>query len=105
MPVVPGAPARAADIAAIWQVGIELVSFSSATLHTRIVTFPTPFATAPVMPPPNIASGAGPTARWDARAYNITTNQFTMFVYSTDISPVSQNWVNIPVHWTAIVDV
>lgn len=106
MTIVPGAPARAADIAAMAQTGIELVSFTSLSSHTRTVTFPVPFASIPVIPAPNIASGAGAAARWGARAFSITTTGFTLFVYTGDDTGIApQTWTNIPVHWIAIVDV
>jgi len=106
MPIVPGSPARAADISALWQVGTELVSFTSATSHLRTINFPVAFASAPIMPAPVISSGAGATARWGARVDTITATSFRLFLFTGDRdTPTAQTWSNIPVMWTAILDV
>lgn len=104
MPIVPGAPARAADISAINQAGTELVTFSTLDSYTVAVVFPVPFTSVPVMPAPNINTGAGSAGRWDARAINVTATGFTLWVFSNATGATS-SWSNIPVMWTALQDV
>lgn len=104
MAIVPGAPARAADIAAMQQAGTELITFSTLDSFTTTVTFPTAFTATPVMPAPNINTGAGAAGRWDARAINITNTGFTLWVFS-NASGATSSWSNIPVQWLAVVDV
>jgi hypothetical protein len=76
------------------------VSFTNRDSHTVPVRFARPFPAQPVVLT-NIASGAGPTARWISRAINITPEGFTLFVFAaTDNLEVT--WNDIPVHWAAI---
>lgn len=57
------------------QSGGVTVSFTARAAWTVNITFPVPFTSPPVMSA-NIASGAGSTARWGARAINITPEGF-----------------------------
>ncbi|MFC8723780.1 H-type lectin domain-containing protein [Streptomyces bacillaris] len=76
------------------------ISFTNQTSHTRAITFATPFSAPPVISI-GIQSGAGPTARWDVRAINVTTTGFTIFAYYGELPLVSSTWSNIPVAWRA----
>lgn len=81
------------------QTGTELINFTTLTQTTVAVTFPVPFLTIPKVFT-EIQSGAGPTARWDSRAINVSTTGFTIFVYSNDIAAAT--WVDVPVVWVAV---
>lgn len=88
----PGSTGLATGI----QAGQVSLSFGPATSFTQLVTFATPYATAPnVMT--NIASGAGSTAGWGSRAITVNATDFTLFVFGA-----SSTWVGIPVQWNAI---
>lgn len=82
------------------QTGKLAVSFSNLSTYTRVVTFPRAFTTAPNVFC-SLESGAGTTARWAVRPFNITTTTFTLFAYPND-SGTTQTWSNIPVSWLAI---
>lgn len=81
---------------------VTLVSFTNQSSHTRTITFSTPFSAPPVVSI-GIASGAGPTARWDVRAINVTTAGFTLFTYYGDLPLTTATWASIPVQWRAEV--
>lgn len=82
-----------------FQSGTELFTFSGQTIDTIIVPFPTAYTSTPVVMT-NISSGAGETGRWGSRAINISTSQFTLFVFATDDNGTeTQNWTDIPVDW------
>lgn len=82
-----------------FQSGTELFTFSGQTIDTIVVPFPTTYTSAPVVMT-NISSGAGETGRWGSRAINISTSQFTLFVFATDDNGTeTQNWTDIPVDW------
>lgn len=81
--------------------GTASVSFSSKISHTQAVVFSTPFADVPFVDC-TISSGAGPTARWGARAFNVTASGFTLFVFSGDDTGSAQTWSNVPVRWIAV---
>ena len=83
------------------QRGEVLVSFTSQTSHTQDVVFPVPFAAAPIMAV-NIASGAGATARWGARAIGVTATQFTLFLFVGDAGASAATWSGIEVQWIAV---
>lgn len=77
------------------------VSFTNLALYTTTVTFPVPFSAAPRVTV-NIASQLGPTARWGARAVDITTAGFTLFLFAGDTTNPEDTWSNIPVQWEAV---
>lgn len=81
------------------QTGAVSMSFSSVVSATTAVNFGFTFPVAPVVTT-NIDSGAGPTARWESRAINLTTTGFTMFVYQSQA--ISGSWTDIPVNWLAV---
>ncbi|MER6891982.1 hypothetical protein [Streptomyces halstedii] len=83
------------------QRGNVLVSFTTQTSFQLVVPFPELFPAAPIMSV-NIASGAGSTSRWGARAINITQAQFTLFVYRGEAAAAAATWANVPVDWIAI---
>lgn len=62
---------------AMWETGANAITFASATSFTQVITFNRPF-----LSPPrvfiNINSGSGNTSFWFAKAFNITTTQFTL---------------------------
>lgn len=97
--VVAGITSPVPSPARALQDGIASVSFTSQTSYSQSVTFPTPFTTVPTMSV-NIASGAGAAAHWDARAINVTTTGFTLFVFAPS-GATAQTWSAIPVHWMA----
>lgn len=76
------------------------VNFTSQTSFTTAVSFGATFPTGPQVTV-NINSGDGTTSRWSARAINVTTTGFTLFVYNESGSP-AQTWVNIPVGYIAV---
>ncbi|MGW4028261.1 H-type lectin domain-containing protein [Streptomyces sp. NPDC004838] len=88
-------------VAALVQHGKALVSFTNLASYTMTVTFPKPFPSTPSVTV-GIASAAGPTARWDARADTETATNFRLFVFSGDNPPMDATWANVPVTWTAV---
>ncbi|MCD0446452.1 H-type lectin domain-containing protein [Glycomyces sp. A-F 0318] len=82
------------------QVGRQAVSFTNQSLHTRVLTSPRPFPTAPSVFC-SLESGSGVTGRWDARAFNITAQGFPLFCYPNNIGDTS-SWSNIPVSRLAL---
>ncbi|MFJ9657623.1 hypothetical protein ACIRPR_06595 [Streptomyces griseoflavus] len=90
---------RATDV----QRGTVLVTFTSQTSWTQAVTFPEAFPTAPAGVVTQIASGAGPTARWGSRAISVTPTGFTLFCFVTDAASAAASWADIPVYWEARV--
>ncbi|WP_205327562.1 H-type lectin domain-containing protein [Glycomyces sp. YM15] len=82
------------------QTGKLAVSFSNVSTYTRVITFPRAFTIAPNVFC-SLESGAGTTARWGVRPFNITTTGFTLFCYPNDAGS-AQTWSNIPVSWLAI---
>jgi hypothetical protein len=78
--------------------GTISLTFTSAVSFSSAVNFGATFTQPPVVAP-NIDSGAGPTARWCARAISITTTGFSMFVFAAD--GVAATWASVPVSWTA----
>lgn len=78
---------------------IEAISFTNLTSYTRLITFTTPFATIPHVSV-NIASGAGSTSRWGARAITVTPTGFTLFVFSGETGTTG-TWAGVPVSWRA----
>lgn len=79
--------------------GTVNVSFTSLGSYTQSITFGTPFSTVPVVMT-NIASAAGPTARWGSRAYNVTATGFTLFLFSGDAT--NATWPSQPIEWLAV---
>lgn len=83
-----------------YQAGQLTVSFTSLSSYTLPVTFPVAFPVAPIMNV-EIASGAGSTGRFEARAINVTSSGWTLFILLTDTAEGVDTWATIPVHWTA----
>lgn len=84
-----------------WLRGENQLFFGSLTAvasATFAITFTHAFTLAPQVNC-NINSGAGSTARWVARAFNITTTGFTYFVFAAD--SVASTWVNVALTWAA----
>lgn len=81
------------------QAGQLNVSFTSLDSYTTTITFPTAFPAAPAVMT-NIASSAGPVARWCSRAYSISSTGFTLMVFHP--AAASQTWSSVPVQWTAV---
>lgn len=71
-------------------------TFTSQTSQTFVVTFGTPFPSAPNMVDTDINSGSGSTAGWNSRAFNITATGFTLFVFGS-----VSTWTNVQVLWMA----
>ena len=84
----------------VLQTGKLSVSFTNESLYTRPITFPRAFSTTPNVFC-SIESGSGVTARWDARAFNITASGFTLFCFPNDIGD-TKTWSGIPVSWLAL---
>lgn len=82
------------------QVGVQSVSFTNELSFVQPVVFPVAFPSAPVVIC-NINSGAGETGQWEARAFNITTTGFDMFLNRSDTDRPAATWVGVPVGWTA----
>lgn len=78
------------------QSGTKSMSFTSLSSTTQTVTFPEAFVNIPSVNV-NINSGSGSTSDWHARAINITTTSFGMFVYGAGTS----TWSGVNVNWTA----
>lgn len=91
---------RASDITERFQSRTESISFTSQTLFIQAVTFDVQFRGTPVVFA-NIATSAGTAARWDARAYNVTTSGFDLFLFNND-GTTAFTWASTPVMWTAI---
>ena len=87
-------------VAPVTQIGSASVSFTSQTSWTQTVVFPTAFPSTPIVTV-NIASGAGPTSRWGARATSVTASQFVLFLFHTDAADAADTWSSVPVHWHA----
>ncbi|MEU4178206.1 hypothetical protein [Streptomyces sp. NPDC026589] len=83
-----------------YQAGVLLVSFTNLASYLLNQTFPDPFPVAPVMDV-EIASGAGTTGRFEARAINVTATGWTLFVLITDAAEGPDTWSGVPIHWTA----
>ncbi|MEW2066628.1 H-type lectin domain-containing protein [Streptomyces sp. NPDC007346] len=81
---------------------VTTINFTNQTAWTQVVTFAVPFSSPPVVSI-GIQSGAGPTARWDVRAINVTTTAFTIFAYYGELPLVASTWSAIPVAWRAEV--
>lgn len=79
--------------------GAFTLSFGPANIATVAVTYARTYTNPPAVYL-NIDSGAGPTARWCARAINRTNTGFTYFVFAADA--VNNTWVNVPLSWTAL---
>jgi hypothetical protein len=83
------------------QTGQVSVSFSNLALYTTTVTFPVPFTSTPRVFT-NIASLSGPTARWGARGCDVSTTQFTLFLFAGELEDGEDTWSSIPVQWLAV---
>lgn len=77
------------------QASTEFVTFTALTSFTQVVTFNNPWVAAPAVSC-NIASGAGSTSQWHARAISVTNLGFTLFVFGP-----SATWAAVPVQWQA----
>lgn len=91
--LVMGKPSQ--DTYAI-QAGELAVSFGPAAAYTQLVTFARPFQGHPAVSV-NIASGAGATAGWIARAISVNASDFTLFLSGG----VAATFTAIPVQWIA----
>jgi hypothetical protein len=91
--VTPAADTRIQD-------GSTLVSFTSLGSYTEAIVFPTAYAGG-VVPTvfTGIASGAGVTARWHSRAFNVTNTGFTLFLFKGDLADANQTWASQLVQW------
>ena len=76
--------------------GSVSVSFTSQSQVDVVVSFGFTFVNSPRVGV-NIASSAGVTAGWIAKAHSISTTQFTLRVSGT-----SATWAGVPVQWWAI---
>jgi hypothetical protein len=77
----------------------ETISFASATSYTQAISFDRTYGTAPDVVAV-ISSGAGETAQWNARAINVNTTGFTMFLYR-NVGMTANAWTGWPVTWIA----
>lgn len=83
------------------QVGAVNLSFTTLDSYSgTTVTFPTAFAVTPKVFV-NIDSGGAATARWQARAINVTTSQFVPFVFASTAGN-NATWSAVPVNWLAV---
>lgn len=99
MSVPPGGAFMVGQMA-MWETGTVSVTFASATSDSRAVIFNRPF-----LAPPrvflNINSGSGNTSFWAAKAFNITTTQFTLNLLKQ--SGLAANaWTGHAVQWLAM---
>ncbi|MFD8611085.1 hypothetical protein [Streptomyces sp. NPDC059631] len=83
------------------QKGTALVSFTNQTSWTQQIAFPEAYPSTPSGVTTQILSGAGPTARWDSRAFTVTPTGFTLFCFVTDAANTPVTWSSIPVYWEA----
>ncbi|MEU0102234.1 hypothetical protein [Streptomyces sp. NPDC006267] len=83
-----------------YQAGQLLVSFTNLSSYTQVVQFPEPFPIAPIMSC-EIASGAGPTGRFEARPISVSPTEWTLFVLLSDSAQGPATWSGIAVHWSA----
>lgn len=79
--------------------GSTTFTFSDQNSAINAVTFGFTFPGVPTMST-NIATGAGSTARWGSKAYNITTTGCDITVFAP--TTAASTWSNIAVTWTAI---
>ncbi|MEV5862395.1 H-type lectin domain-containing protein [Streptomyces sp. NPDC052071] len=85
----------------IAQSGTVNLSFTSLDQYSgTTVTFPVAFAVAPRVFL-NIHSGVASTARWSARAIDITTTNFKPFVYAA-VGGNYATWAGIEIQWYAV---
>ena len=83
------------------QVGAVNLSFTTLDSYSgTTVVFPKAFAVTPKVFV-NIDSGGAATARWQARAINVTTSQFVPFVFASTAGN-NATWSAVPVNWVAI---
>jgi hypothetical protein len=75
------------------------VSVTAATSATQVVNFTGTFNAPPVVTC-NINSGNGLLARWGVRAINVTTTQFTIFLFRGDNTDPALT-LSVPVQWRA----
>lgn len=77
-------------------------SVGAVTSFTTAITFDNAYPSG-VTPSvvPNIATGSGTFARWQARAINITNTGFDLFLQRGDNTDPAVTWTNQPVCWTA----
>lgn len=68
-----------------YQAGSVSMTVAAVTSATTALTFARPFTRVPAVSG-NINSGAGATANWHARAINVTTTGFTMFIFGPSAS-------------------
>lgn len=79
--------------------GSVSVSFTSVNTFTTPVNFGVTFAAAPRVVV-YIASAAGATVGWDARAVSVTTTGFSLELRAGD--GATDTWSGVPVVWIAI---
>ena len=84
------------------QAGVEVVTFASATFHSRTVTFPRAFASAPNIVIPVIDSGSAETDRWIARVFSVTATGFGLSL--VEATSTARAWtVGRAVDWIAVL--
>lgn len=95
-----GRPA-AAGVPPVMQAGAVALSFTSLDTYSGTsVTFPAAFAATPKVFV-NIDSGGASTARWQARAINVSTTGFTPFVFASTAGATA-TWAAVNVNWFAV---
>lgn len=82
------------------QAGEESISFTTQESFTQAVVFDTAFDAAPVVMV-NISAAPSASARWDARAINVTSTGFDIFVFA-NASGSTSTWSAVPVQWQAV---
>ncbi|WP_109000760.1 H-type lectin domain-containing protein [Streptomyces rishiriensis] len=91
----------ATGVGPVMQNGAAAISFTSLDTYSgTTVTFPVAFTAVPRVFV-NIDSGGASTARWQARAINVTTTGFVPFVFSSTAGATA-TWSAVNVNWFAI---
>ena len=94
----PGGAFMAGQVAQ-WETGSVAITFAAATGFSQTVIFNRQF----IRPPRvflNIASGSGNTNFWSAKAFNITTTQFTLSL-AKQSGLAANAWTGHAVQWLA----
>lgn len=92
------ADSLANDLAGLMvQAGTITAGPSNASSFSQSVTFPRQFATGLTVVMVNLASGAGGTAQWTARALSAGRTGFTLFGYGPNITTFDAPWT-----WLAV---
>lgn len=89
------------SVTPVMQTGTVNISFTNLDTYSgTTVTFPVAFAASPKVFL-NIDSGAGATARWQARAISTTATNFVPFVFSSTAGATA-TWSAVAVNWLAV---